>query len=144
MAVFASPAVLEEQAEVVPGIGIVGVLFHRLLQQRPGLIEFAQIQQGNPLIQPRNLKRWIDRGSVLECFQGFFKELLIHVGNAEIVEVRCSDGRGVSERLRRGCEKDGACYQGSGQDNCISSSHARNKLTTEGTEEHRGFSPGSP
>ena len=47
-----------------------------------------QVQQRDALVQPRNREVRIERRGILKFLQSLFEELLVHVGDAEIVEAR--------------------------------------------------------
>src|SRR5207244_8592352 len=87
-----SVGILVQQPKVEPRMRIVGIAFDRLFQQLLRRFNAREIQQRNSLIQLRNLQLGIECGCILKRFQPFFKELLIHVCGAEIVEPGCFGG----------------------------------------------------
>ena len=88
--------VLGQHPEAVPGIRILRILLQRVFQRRLGFVDLLQIQIGNALVQPRDRQFGIGRGGLLKFFQPLLEQLLVHVGDAEIVQARGFDRDSVS------------------------------------------------
>ena len=67
---------------------IFGVALDCVQQNLLCFIEALQVEQGDSTIELGDVLIRIERGRCFEGFQSFFKELLVHVSRAEIVETR--------------------------------------------------------
>jgi hypothetical protein len=74
------------ETEVVPGMGVFGILFDGFFQQRLGFFEALQIEQRHSAIDGGHFQRGIIGGRFFERLQCFFEELLVHVGDADGIE----------------------------------------------------------
>ncbi len=103
--------VLRKQAEVVPGMRVLGILLGHFLQDRLGIIDFLQVEQRDGAIQLRNQQLRILCGGRLELLERLLEQLLVHVGDADVVQPRGFGnlGRGVpiGSTMRCGREKSG-------------------------------------
>ncbi len=96
--------ILVQQTQVVPRIRNLRVLLQGIFQSRPSLINLLQIQQRNPLIQPRNRQLRIKLRRLPEQSQPLLKKLLIHVRRAEIIQPRRLSRICFKRTLRRSRE----------------------------------------
>src|SRR5579864_1997563 len=139
--------ILFQHAEVVPGMGIVGMLFCRLLEKFSRSIDSPEVQQRDALIHLRDLEFGIERSSLFKRLQRLFEELLVHVGSAEIVKTRRFKGLVPLAWLRRvlrgGCENRNRRQHHAGTNQGNRLSHAKTQLTTKGTKVRKGKSHGN-
>ena len=84
--------ILVEQPEVVPAPRVVGIALNCLLKQGLGGIDVRQVEQGDTLIERRDLQAGVESGRFLESLQTFFEQLLVHVGRAEVVQTGGFEG----------------------------------------------------
>ena len=97
-------AVLVEHAERVPDVRIFGIAFGCVIKNFLRFIHMRKRQLGDALVDFRCAEIRIGCGGILKILQAFFKQLLIHVGGAEIVQA-CGVGR-VRFVFRRGGDQD--------------------------------------
>jgi len=111
---------------------IAGTYFYRLLKNCSPRIDPSEIEQRNALIDCRDLEFGVERGSLFKGLQCLVEELLVHVGDAEIVETSCFDGLvwldWVRRVLRGGCEDCNRREHDTGTNERKRLSHAKNKL----------------
>jgi hypothetical protein len=123
---------------------MIGILLNCLLKKSPGRVDAPQVEQRDALVHGSNLETWIKRGSLFERLQSLVEELLIHVGNAEIIETRGLGGfvRLLCARstLRNGREDSNRRQNDDSANEGNHFSHAKTKLTTKGTKVHKGKS----
>ena len=93
---------MQAAAEVVPGMGILGIILDGFFQQLFRVVKALQVEQGDPAIDGRDFERGVGRSRVFERLQGFCKKLLVHVGNAQVIEagrfLRIWSGTGCAEQ----------------------------------------------
>ncbi|HEV3145431.1 MAG TPA: hypothetical protein VGZ47_16180 [Gemmataceae bacterium] len=110
----------------------------------PCRIDAPQVKHRDALIHESNLEIWIKRGSLFKHLQRLFEELLIHVGNAEIIETSGLGGLVgllcTRSTLRNGREDRNSRQNDDGANEGNLSNHAQTKLTTKDTEVHKGKS----
>ena len=80
--------VLGQHPEAVPCVGTLRILFERIFQPGLGIIDLLQIQIRNALVQPCNRELRIGLRGLLEVLQSLLKELLVHIGDAQVVQAR--------------------------------------------------------
>ena len=98
--------VLREQAEVVPGVRILGILLERCFERGFGFVDLLQVQVGDAFIQACDRQFRIKLRRLLEALQSLLEKLLVHIGGAQIVQARGLGG--IRFRLRgRGEEAKG-------------------------------------
>ena len=97
--------ILREQAEVVPGVWILGILLERVFQRGLGLVDLLQVQKGDAFIQARDRQLGIEFRGLLEGLESLLEKLLVHVGGAEIVQARRLRRIRFRLSLRSGCEQ---------------------------------------
>src|SRR6516162_6131057 len=73
-------------------MGIARISLDRLFERIPSRVHPPHVEERNPLIYPGNFELRIELGRRLKVLESFFKQLLIHVGRAQIIE---------ASRLRR-------------------------------------------
>src|SRR5580693_1720489 len=133
-----------QHAEVIPGVRIIGILFHGLLKKLPCRIDAPQVEQRDALIHESNLEIWIKRGRLFKHLQSLFEELLIHVGNAETIETSGLGGffRLLCTRstLRNGREDSNSRQNDDGANDGNHFYHAKTKSTSKDTRAHKGKS----
>ena len=98
MAAGCVAGIFREQAEAVPRVGTLGILLECVFERLLRFVDLLQVQVGDAFVEPRDRKLRIGIERLLELFQSFFEELLIHVGDAKIV---------VAAQLRSGLGFDG-------------------------------------
>jgi hypothetical protein len=125
-------------------MGIIGILFHCMLKKLPGGIDAPQVKHRDALIHQSNLEIWIKRGSLFKHLQRLFEELLIHVGNPEIIE---TSGLGgffqllcTRSTLRNGREDSNSRQNDDGANDGNHFCHAKTKSTSKDTRVHKGKS----
>ena len=92
-------------------------------------IDAGQVQQGDALIQRRDLQFGIEAAASSKGLEAFLEELLVHVGRAQIVEAGSFRG-GVRLRMRifgSGGENRSRGQGNAGAEQETSVNHARNK-----------------
>ena len=85
-AFFDFAGIFVDEAEVVPGVGILRELSGRFLERRAGRLEFLLAEQRNAEVEARDREFWVGGERLLEIFLRVGEFLLIHVGDAEGVE----------------------------------------------------------
>jgi len=91
---FDFAGIFVDEAEVVPGVGIVGEFFRGLFEGGAGWVEFLLAEERDAEIDASDGEFWIGGEGFLEIFLGVGKFLLVHVGDAEGVEAECVGGVG--------------------------------------------------
>ena len=77
-----------KEAEIEPGSRAFWTGLRGFEQDFSRSFVSLQVQKCNSLIQARRKKLWIERGGLLEIFQGFFHLLLVERGYAEAIQSR--------------------------------------------------------
>jgi len=128
-------SILREQSEAVPRIRALGILLERVFQRGLRVVDFLKIQIRYALVQTRDGKLGIDFGRLLELLQSLIEQLLVHVGDADVVEARSFDwvrlrreGKQTKSRDKRG-DKTCRNFQ----------IHSVKDLTTDDMRAHSGF-----
>ena len=121
--------VLGQHPEAVPGIRILRILFQRIFQCNLGFVDLLQVQVSDTHIQPRDRKFGIGLRGLLELFQSLLEQLLVHVGDAEVIQARRLDGI----RFRLGGQQAKGSKQRCDKGSRNSEIHLANDLTTERT-----------
>ena len=91
---FDFAGIFVDEAEVVPGVGIVGEFFRGLFESGAGGVEFLLAEERDAEIYAGDGEFWIGGEGLLEIFLGVGKFLLVHVGDAEGVEAEGVGGVG--------------------------------------------------
>ena len=90
-----------EEAEDVPGVGIVGGLLGGVFERGFGLGELLQIEEGDAFVGLGEGERWVELVGLSELLRGLFEELLAHQRGADVVR-RAAFCLGAASRRRRG------------------------------------------
>ena len=91
---FDFAGVFVDEAEVVPGVGVVGEFFGGLLERGAGGIEFLLAEERDAEIDAGDGEFGIGGEGFFEIFLGVGEFLLVHVGDAEGVEAEGVGGVG--------------------------------------------------
>ena len=127
--------ILGQQSEAVPGVRAFRILLEGIFQRGFCLVNLLQIQIGDALVQACNRELGIGFGCLLELLQSLFEKLLIHVGDADVVEAR---GFNWIRLRREGKQTKGRDERG--DETCRTFRiHSVKDLTTEERGEHRDF-----
>jgi hypothetical protein len=91
------------RAEVIPGMRIFGVVLRLFWNSAFSFVHALQVQRGNAAVECRDFQIRVFGSGFFECFQSLLEQLLVHVGDADVVE---AGGFGRFEcSASRGCDK---------------------------------------